>query len=158
MKRTILNLFFAMLVLSNVNGKEYNDYDSIINQSKKQTKSYISIFEIPATDIKRAINFYEAILDIDIEHMEMPGMEMGVLPYENQQVIGVIMKGEGYEPSAKGVTIYLDGGDDLQVILEKVKQNGGSILVPKTTHADESGFFALFIDSEGNKMGLHSPN
>ncbi|WP_298793925.1 VOC family protein [uncultured Allomuricauda sp.] len=157
MKRTILNLFFAMLALSNANGMEHNDYDSIINQSKKQTKSYISIFEIPATDIKRAINFYEAILDINIEHMEMPGMEMGILPYENQQVIGVIMKGEGYEPSAKGVTIYLSGGDDLQVILEKVEQNGGSILVPKTPHADESGFFALFIDSEGNKMGLHSP-
>lgn len=158
MKRTILNLFFTMLVLSTANGKEYNDYGSIINQSEKQAKSYISIFEIPATDIKRAINFYEAILDIDIEHMEMPGMEMGILPYENQEVIGVIMKGEGYEPSAKGVTIYLNGGDDLQIILEKVKQNGGSILVPKTPHADESGFFALFIDSEGNKMGLHSPN
>lgn len=158
MKRTILNLFFAMLVLSNANGKEHNDYDSIINHSKKQAKSYISIFEIPATDIKRAINFYEAILDIDIEYIEMPGMEMGILPYENQQAIGVIMKGEGYEPSAKGVTIYLNGGDDLQVVLEKVEQNGGSILVPKRPHADESGFFALFIDSEGNKMGLHSPN
>lgn len=158
MKRTILYLFFTMLALSNANGTELNDYDSIINQGKKQTESYIAIFEIPATDIKRAINFYEAILDIEIEHFEMPGMEMGVLPYENQQVTGVIMKGEGYEPSAKGVTIYLNGGDDLQVILDKVEQNGGSILVPKTAHADESGFFALFIDSEGNKMGLNSPN
>ncbi|SNY94586.1 VOC family protein [Flagellimonas pacifica] len=158
MKRTILNLFFTMLAFSNVNGMEHHDYDATIDQSKKQTKSYISIFEIPATDIKRAINFYEAILDIDIEHMAFPGMEMGLLPFENQQVIGVIMKGEGYEPSAKGVTLYLNGGDDLQVILEKVEQNGGSILVPKTPHADESGFFALFIDSEGNKMGLHSPN
>ncbi|MEP3209730.1 MAG: VOC family protein [Maribacter sp.] len=158
MKRTILNLFFAMITLSAVNGMEHKDYDSIIKQSNDETKSYISIFEIPATDIKRAINFYEAILDIDIEQMEMPGMEMGILPYENQQVVGVIMKGEGYEPSAKGVTIYLNGGDDLQLILGKVEQNGGSILVPKSPHADESGFFALFIDSEGNKMGLHSPN
>lgn len=147
-----------MLALCTANGMEHKDYDSIINQSEKQTKSYISIFEIPARDIKRAINFYEAILDIDIEQMEMPGMEMGILPYENQEVIGVIVKGEGYEPSTKGVTIYINGGDDLQIILEKVEQNGGSILVPKTAHADESGFFALFIDTEGNKMGLHSPN
>lgn len=158
MKRTVLNLFFTMLALSTANGMKHNDYDSIINQSKEEKKSYISIFEIPATKIKRAINFYEAILGVDIEHMEIPGMEMGILPCENQQVIGVIMKGKGYEPSAKGVTIYLNGGDDLQVILEKVEQNGGSILVHKTPHADESGFFALFIDSEGNKMGLHSPN
>ncbi len=158
MKRTILNLFFTMLALSTANGTEHYDYDSIIDQSKKQAKSYISIFEIPATNIKRAINFYEAILDIDIEQMEMPGMEMGILPYENQQLIGVIVKGQGYEPSANGITVYLNGGDNLQGILEKVEKNGGSILVPKTLHADESGFFALFIDSEGNKMGLHSPN
>ena len=121
-------------------------------------KSYISIFEIPATDISRAIEFYQAILDINIEKMEMPGMEMGILPYEEQAVTGVIMKGEGFQPSADGVTIYLDGGDNLQVILDKVEKNGGEIIVPKTSHADESGYFALFLDSEGNKMGLHSPN
>jgi len=121
-------------------------------------KSYISIFEIPATDIVRAIQFYQVILDINIEKMEMPGMEMGILPYEGQAVTGVIMKGEGYKPSAEGVTLYLNGGDNLQGILDKVEDNGGKIIVPKTPHADESGYFAIFIDSEGNKMGLHSPS
>ena len=76
--------------------------------------SYISLFEIPATDISRAINFYQAILGINIEKMEMPGMEMGILPYENQVVHAVIMKGEDSKPSAEGVTIYLNGGDNLQ--------------------------------------------
>jgi predicted enzyme related to lactoylglutathione lyase len=57
-----------------------------------------------------------------------------------------------------GVTIYLNGGDNLQVILDKVEKSGGRILIPKTLHADESGYFATFIDSEGNKIGLHSPN
>ena len=100
MKRTILNLFFAILAIGNVHGQDHTSHDSIIDASAAQTESYIAIFEIPASDIGRAIDFYEAILDIDIEHMEMSGLEMGVLPYENQQVIGVIMKGEGYEPSA----------------------------------------------------------
>jgi hypothetical protein len=121
-------------------------------------KSYISIFEIPATDIARAIDFYQSILGIEIEKMEMPGMEMGVLPYEGQIVTGVIIKAEGYNPSADGVTIYLNGGDNLQSILDKVEKNGGQIMVPKTSHADESGFFAIFLDSEGNKIGLDSPN
>ena len=85
-------------------------------------------------------------------------MEMGLLPYEDQMVTGVIMKGEGYEPSASGVTIYMNAGEDLQVVLDKVETNGGKILMPKTPHADESGFFALLLDSEGNKIGLHSPN
>lgn len=119
--------------------------------------SYVAIFEIPATDITRAISFYEKILDLKIEKMEFPGMEMGLLPFENQMVTGVIMKGEGYEPSADGVTIYLNGGNDLQKVLNKVESTGGKIIIPKTPHADEVGFFAIFIDSEGNKMGLHSP-
>ncbi len=132
----------------------------VIAQSQNQItmNTFVSIFEIPATDISRAVTFYETILDIDIEQMEFPGMEMGVFPYENQAVIGVIMKGEGYTPTTDGVTIYLNGGDDLQTVLDKVDKGGGQILVPKTPHADESGFFALFIDSEGNKLGLHSLN
>lgn len=127
-------------------------------QNTNPMKSYVSIFEIPATDIDRAIGFYQAILGLQIEKMEFPGMEMGLLPFEDQMVTGVIMKGEGYDPSATGITIYLDGGNDLQPILDKVEPNGGQILMPKTPHADEVGFFALFLDSEGNKMGLHSVN
>lgn len=121
-------------------------------------KSFVSIFEIPATDLSRAVQFYQSILDIKIEEMEMPGMQMGLLPYEEQAVIGVIMKGEDYTPSANGVTIYLNGGDNLQVILDKVEPCGGKILVPKTPHADESGYFAMFLDTEGNRLGLHSPH
>lgn len=127
-------------------------------QNTTTMKSYLSIFEIPATDISRAIDFYQAILGINIQHMEFSGMEMGLLPFEDQVVTGVIIKGAGSEPSANGITIYLDAGNDLQLFLDKVEPNGGEVLVPKTPHADESGFFALFLDSEGNKMGLHSLN
>jgi hypothetical protein len=126
---------------------ETTSVESNSNQKTKEMKSHISIFEIPATDISRAVDFYQAILGVKIEKMEMPGMEMGIFPYEEQMVTGVIVKGEGYKPSADGVTIYLNGGDNLQTILDKVEKNGGKILMPKTAHADESGFFALFLDT-----------
>lgn len=129
-----------------------------IEKNLNNMNNFISLFEIPATDISRAITFYQTILDVNIEKMEMPGMEMGIFPYENQMVTGVIMKGEDFKPSANGVTLYLNGGDNLQTILDKVEINGGKIIVPKTAHADESGFFALFLDTEGNKLGLNSPN
>lgn len=132
--------------------------DTLTTNKSNNMKSYISIFEIPATDISRAVDFYQTILDIKIEKMDMPEMQMGILPYEGQMVTGVIIKADGYKPSAVGVTIYLNGGDNLQVILDKVEKSGGRILIPKTLHADESGYFATFIDSEGNKIGLHSPN
>ncbi len=69
----------------------------------------------------------------------------------------VIVKGEGYEPSSDGVIIYLNGGDNLQLILDKVETNHGQIVVPKTLIGEENGYFALFLDTEGNKIGLHSP-
>lgn len=129
-----------------------------MNQNKEDMNSFISLFEIPATDVSRAVDFYQAILDITIEKMEIPGVEMGIFPYEGQMVTGVIIKGEGNKPSADGVTIYLNGGDNLQVMLDKVEKNGGTVVIPKTPHADESGYFALFLDTEGNRMGLNSPN
>ncbi|MEZ5038716.1 MAG: VOC family protein [Saprospiraceae bacterium] len=132
--------------------------DTLENPKVKDMKSYISMFEIPATDISRAVNFYEVLLDIKIEKMDVEGMQMGILPYEGQMVTGVIIQADGYKPSADGVTMYLNAGENLQVLLDKIEKNGGQIVVPKTAHADESGYFALFIDSEGNKMALNSPN
>lgn len=121
-------------------------------------KSFVSIFEIPATEISRAVDFYQTILDIKIERMDFPGMQMGLFPSEGQTTYGVIVQGEDHKPSVNGVTIYLNGGDNLQIILDKVEKKGGKTIVPKTLHADESGYFAMLIDTEGNKIGLHSPN
>lgn len=164
MRNIIIRVSIAILVLglstiTKANKSELTESNqTTISQGENVMESYISLFEIPATDISRAVNFYQSILDINIEIMEAPGMEIGVFPYEDQAVTGVIMKEEGLKPSAEGVTIYLNGGDNLQVILDKVQQNSGKIMVPKTPHADEVGYFAIFLDSEGNKIGLHSPN
>jgi predicted enzyme related to lactoylglutathione lyase len=164
MKKIILTALVAIGMVLCACTKQKNESlqtqsaDTTITKTTNNMKSHISIFEIPATDISRAVNFYQVILSIAIEKMDIPGMQMGVFPYEGQMVTGVIIKAEGYQPSAAGVTIYLNGGDNLQVILGKVERNGGKILVPKTRHADESGYFAMFLDSEGNKLGLHSPN
>ncbi|MEG3659383.1 VOC family protein [Arenibacter palladensis] len=164
MKKTIL---FSAVILSfyivackgqDKSNTENQQIDSNETQNKDHMKNFISIFEIPATEITRAVDFYQTILDISIEKMDFPEMQMGIFPYEGQMVTGVIIKAEGYKPSADGVTIYLNGGDNLQIILDKVEKNGGEIIVPKSLHADESGFYAIFLDSEGNKIGLHSPN
>jgi predicted enzyme related to lactoylglutathione lyase len=129
-----------------------------LDLKENNMKSYISMFEIPAVDISRAIQFYETLLDIKIEPMNIEGMHMGIWPYEGQAVPGVLIQAEGYKPSADGVTLFLKAGDNLQVALDRVEKNGGQIVVPKTAHADESGYFAIILDSEGNKIALNSPN
>jgi len=157
---TALLFIFTGLQMTSCTDTRYKSNasnDTIINKSSDMN-SYLSLFEIPASDISRAANFYQLVLDVKIEIMEMPEMKMAILPYENQIITAVITEAEGYTPSAEGVTVYLNAGNNLQGILDKVEKNGGKILMPKTQHADESGYFALFLDSEGNKMGLHSPN
>ena len=154
----LLGLGFTSCTDSKQTNSETSTHDSVSLDRSNSMKSYISIFEIPATDISRAIEFYQTILDIKIEKMDVADMQMGILPYEGQMVTGVIIKAKGYKPSADGVTIYLNGGDNLKTILDKVEKNGGKTITPKTPHADGDGFFALFVDSEGNKIGLNSPN
>ncbi len=112
-------------------------------------------FEIPASDIKRAAKFYGTILGADLTIAEMmPGYQMAMLPAENG-IGGALIQGEGYTPSAEGSVVYLNGGEDLAVPLGKVEGGGGKVLVPKTD-IGENGFFAYILDSEGNKVGLHS--
>lgn len=112
-------------------------------------------FEIPASDIKRAAKFYGTILGADLTVTEMmPGYQMAMLPAEDG-VGGALIQGEGYAPSTEGSVVYLNGGEELAVALGKVEGAGGKILVAKTS-IGENGFFAYILDSEGNKVGLHS--
>lgn len=115
-------------------------------------------YEIPATDFSRASKFYETVLGVKIHAQEMNGMKVGFFPQEGDSVGGAIMSGPGQTPSGSGVTIYFKGGDDLAVLLARVAPSGGSIVMPKTFIAKQIGHIALFMDPEGNRVGLHSMN
>ena len=103
------------------------------------------------------LKFYETILATEIMEMPFPDGKYGILPADmmNGGVGGGLAQGEGFEPSDKGTIVYLNGGDDLSVSLRKVEEAGGKILMPKTS-IGENGFMAHFIDTEGNRVALHS--
>jgi predicted enzyme related to lactoylglutathione lyase len=132
--------------------------DTTVNKITDPMKNLISIVEIPTADFPRAVAFYQAILDIKIEETEMEGIKMGLFPNAGEGVFVQLINGSEYKPSADGTVVYLNGGDDLQKIADKIKANGGRIVVPKTEIGPEMGFFAIFIDTEGNKLGLQSYN
>jgi predicted enzyme related to lactoylglutathione lyase len=121
-------------------------------------ENFINWFEIPATDFNRSVNFYKQVLNIEIQETDMFGMMMGFMPTDGSNVSGAIVKGDGYTPSADGPLLYLNGGNDLQTVLNRVEAAGGNIIVPKTQISPEIGYFAIFIDTEGNKLALHSKN
>jgi len=121
-------------------------------------KNLVSIIEIPATDFQRAVTFYQTILNVTIEEADMAGTQMGILPSDGETVNVVLVKGSDYIPTTEGAVVYLNSGEDLNPMLDRIAQNGGKVIVPKTEISPEMGFFALFIDTEGNKLGLHSLN
>lgn len=113
-------------------------------------------FEIPVTDFDRARTFYEKVLGTTIQPMAMGPITMGLLTTDMSVVGGAIVLSDGATPSKEGTLVYLNGGDDLDEMLIRVQPAGGVVEVPKTEIGNDFGFFALFIDSEGNKVGLHS--
>jgi predicted enzyme related to lactoylglutathione lyase len=120
-----------------------------------KNKNAVNWFEIPVKNFDRAKKFYSTILGAEINEMPHPQMKYGLLSCEQGGVGGGIVHGKGYEPSDKGTLVYLNGGDDLSNILSKVEKAGGKILLPKTS-IGQNGFMAHFLDTEGNKVALHS--
>src|SRR5438105_3333918 len=115
----------------------------------------INWFEIPVNNFDRACKFYGDILGVNIDKMKMGDYEMGFFPAKDG-VAGAIVKGNGYTPSMEGTLVYLNGGDDLNNVLNKIETAGGKVAVPKTEITPEYGYFARFTDTEGNMVALHS--
>lgn len=117
----------------------------------------INWFEIPARDFERAVKFYRTVLDIELPVSNVGDTKMAFFSSEPLEVSGVIIEGDGAEPASKGILLYLNGGEDLGVPLSKIESAGGTIVLPKTRISDDVGCYAIFIDSEGNRLALHSP-
>ena len=119
-------------------------------------KDALNWFEIPVADYDRGKAFYEAIFEYEMTEMEMGDQKMAFFQSDHENGVGGgISHGEGAVPSSSGTTVYLNGGNDLSVILDRVE---GKILLPKTQITPEIGYMAFFQDTEGNRVGLHSPN
>lgn len=117
----------------------------------------INWFEIPVSDFARAKKFYETLYGAEVMEMPYPNGKYGMLPADMQNggIGGGLVEGEGFIPSDKGTIVYLNGGDDLSLPLSKVEAAGGKIILPKTSIGG-NGFMAHFIDTEGNRVALHS--
>ena len=117
----------------------------------------INWFEIPVVNFDRARRFYETLLEISIEEMDVHGGRMGFLGnWKGDGVGGAIMQHEWYEPSENGVLVHLNAGEDLTPGLTRVEIAGGSVIMPKQQISEEVGCMAIFRDSEGNRIALHS--
>ncbi|HKY09210.1 MAG TPA: VOC family protein [Candidatus Binatia bacterium] len=111
--------------------------------------------DIPVLDLDRAVKFYTAVLGQDVKKQEFPGMVMGVLPHSDGEVGGCLFASPDEKPSDKGSLIYLNVNGRLDAALSAVTANGGKIVQPKH-QIGPFGFRAIVLDSEGNRIALHS--
>jgi predicted enzyme related to lactoylglutathione lyase len=121
-------------------------------------------FEIPVTDMDRAKKFYETILDINMMTQEMNGLAMTSFPFDpamqSGKVSGALVHHQdgNIKPGADGPVIYLNANPAIQTVADKIEAAGGKVIMPKTLINEQVGYMAFFMDTEGNRMGLHAGN
>ena len=110
-------------------------------------------FEIPVTDMDRAIKFYKAVFHFEFDKEIIDSNEMALFPFTegSSGISGALAKGEIYKPTKDGIVIYFKTGN-IDETLNLALANGGQILYPKTDNG--IGFVAEFEDSEGNRIAL----
>ncbi|MFM8569630.1 MAG: D-glycero-beta-D-manno-heptose 1-phosphate adenylyltransferase [Candidatus Kapaibacterium sp.] len=122
--------------------------------------SAVHWFEIPTTDFERAVHFYETLFDRTLRRMELPGamepIPMAVFPSEGNGATGALVRIKEHTPATAGPLLYLNADPDLAPVLARVETAGGTVIMGKSELPNSFGFMAIFIDSEGNHMALHS--
>lgn len=111
-------------------------------------------FDIPVLDLDRAIRFYSSVLAVQIDK-PFEGKKIGVFKHDNEGISGCLTEHDGDQPSAAGLLLYLNANGRLDDAIAHVEKNGGKILKPKHP-IGPWGFRAVVLDSEGNRIALHS--
>ena len=115
-------------------------------------RKLFSWVEIPAVNMERAVKFYNALLGLELEILDFGAEKMACFPNDE----GAISMAPDFFPSRDGVLVSLNMENELDQALSTLVTMGGEILKPKTSiEAEGRGYFALFLDSEGNKVGLY---
>lgn len=116
----------------------------------------VNWFEIATENLERAKDFYTAVFNREMQYIEMPDAKMYMFAGEPESPgsMGAIVQASENTPSTDGVIIYFSC-EDVNNEIQRVEQAGGKVLFPKMS-IGEFGFISQFIDSEGNRIGLHS--
>ena len=111
--------------------------------------------DIPVLDLDRAIRFYSAVLGSPVQKQEYPGMAIGLLPDSDSDVSGCLFTKDGELPSDRGPLIYLNAQGRLDAAVAAVESSGGKVVAPPHPIGPH-GFRSIILDSEGNRIALHS--
>ena len=113
--------------------------------------------DIPAKKLERAVKFYAAVLGAEIGIQEFDGgTRLAFLPMSPGEVAGCLYTAEGdVKPGKTGPMVYFNCDGRLDAAVAEVERNGGKVLRPAHSIGPH-GHRAVILDSEGNRVALHS--
>lgn len=143
-------------MVSETNQHKILNETPIMNTTAIAKTNALNWFELYASDLDRAHDFYEAVLKETLEKIDMEGMRMSMFACDQKAGIGgCLTQMEGCQPGGGGTLVYLNVEGKLDEVIERIPKAGGKIVRPKFA-IPPHGFIAIFEDSEGNVVGLHS--
>jgi predicted enzyme related to lactoylglutathione lyase len=111
-------------------------------------------FDIPVKDLDRAAAFYRGVLKIKVEKSTFNNFSFCVLEHAEGNG-GCLVPGSDEISPKGGILLYMNVNGRIRDAMKKVETLGGKVVEP--THAiGPHGFRAVVLDSEGNRVALHS--
>jgi predicted enzyme related to lactoylglutathione lyase len=111
-------------------------------------------FDIPVADLERSRAFYQAVLGIPVQREKSGDFDFCVLDHKDGNGGCLVLEPDGITGKG-GILCYLNVDGRIREAVAQVGRLGGKVLEP--THAiGPHGFRALVLDSEGNRVALHS--
>ena len=117
-------------------------------------------FEIPVHDMERAMKFYQSVFGFALERHALGPLDMAWFPavQSGAGAMGsLVHHATAYKPSTDGTLVYFSApSGDLSHEISRVEAAGGKILRGKTLIKEDIGYMALLLDTEGNRIAVHS--
>jgi uncharacterized protein len=138
-------------------------FSTQVNQITNPMKNPVNWFEIYVHDMKRAKSFYETVLNVQLENLQVSSemdddasFQMMTFPFADNEpnASGALVKAADMESGGNSVVIYFTC-DDCSTEESRVVKAGGKLLKVKFS-IGEFGFCSICMDTEGNTFGLHS--
>lgn len=146
----VLSIFLSVLAAAAAAQQSNTEKPAMLNLK-------LNWFEIPTQNFNRALQFYSAVLGMEIKSQDMGGIRLGMIPLQKGQPGGAVSSNPALKPGGDGTVVFLGVNSDLSEFLVRIERAGGKVLVGKTPLGPNMGHFCLFLDSEGNRLGLQGP-